>query len=122
MSNKPRMTAKYKTARDTAYFRNIPPEGSQEELYERLQAAGFFWNSDSKVWEEFDIEDADDPTRLVMIRVWADAEIVEEAADDLVSKTKKFFELIERSKPYPCRPPKQREARVYLKFLPKRAG
>lgn len=116
----PRMTAKYKGARDTAFYRNISIDGDQETLYERLQAAGFFWNSDSKKWEEFDIADADEPTKLIMVRVWTDAEIVEEAADDIVAKTKKLFELVERSKPYPCRPPKQREARIYLKFLPRR--
>lgn len=118
----PRMTAKYKSAIQKAHNQNLPAieTNNQEELYALLQQHGFFWNSDSKVWEEFDIQDADDATKLIMVRVWADAEIVEEAADEIVGKVKRQWEIVERSQPYQCRPPKQREARVYLKFIPNR--
>ena len=121
----PRMTAKYSGALHIAQFRGLDDvtqatqSGKQEDVYQALQKEGFFWNSQNKVWEEHDIADADDPTPLIMVRVWADAEIVEEAADDITRKAKKHWRLVERSRPYPCRPPKQRESRVYLKFLPK---
>lgn len=114
------MTAKYAGAVDTARRRSLPVNGSQEELYTRLQKAGCFWNSDTKRWEEFDLEDADEPTKLIMVRVWADEEVIQEAADDVIRTNKKHWELVERSEPFRCRPPKQREARVYLKFLPRR--
>lgn len=117
----PRMTAKYKSATELA--RRWPGAaiyGDQEALYAALQEQGFFWDSAKKRWDEHDIELADEPTRLILLRVWADEEIAEEAADDVIRSTAKFFELIERSTPYRCRPPKQREVRIYLKFLPKK--
>ena len=92
---------------------------NQERLYDHLQGAGFFWNSANKEWEEHDQRDADEPTGLIMIRVWADSDIVEDVADDVVSRTKNILTLVEKSKPYICRPPKQLEARVYLRFIPK---
>lgn len=118
----PRMTAKYKGALGVAKWHEIPTEGNQEDLYQRLQEAGWFWNSQAKAWEEYDIADADEPSPLVMVRVWADAEIVEDAADDITRRVKALkWQLVEKSRPYACRPPKQREARVYLKFLPQRS-
>lgn len=117
----PKMTAKYSSALDIVRFKGlkIAQNGNQEELYQALQKVGFFWDSNIKRWEEHDIEQAEEPTKLLMVRVWADAEIVEDMADDLVRISKKWFELVEKSPVYPCRPPKQREGRVYLKFLPK---
>jgi hypothetical protein len=119
----PKMTAKYSGAIRCAHNHNLPASTTknQEELYQLLQSNGFFWDSQAKQWEEFDIEDADEPTLLIMVRVWADAEIVEEAADDIVRELKHKYrwQLVEKSTPYPCRPPKQRESRVYLKFLPR---
>lgn len=115
----PRMTAKYKGAVQAAQTEQVSTYDDQETLYSELQSLGYFWDSKAKTWEFSDIDDADEPTKLIMIRVWADAEIVDEAADDIIASNKKNFELVDRSKIYPCRPPKQREGRVYLKFLPK---
>lgn len=115
-----KMTAKYSGAVRIAHRQGISTEGNQEDLYQRLQKSGFFWNSQEKSWEEHDIEDANEPTALIMVRVWSDLEIVEDVAGDLIRSTKKQWQLIDQSTPYPCRPPKQREGRVYLKFLPRR--
>lgn len=114
----PKMTAKFTGARLTALKNNIDLTDNQEELYQRLQKAGHFWDSDRKIWWYSPEESADPATPLVMIRVWADTEIVEEAADEIIKNTKDNFRLMERSPVYPCRPPKQLEGRVYLKFLP----
>lgn len=113
-----KMTAKYSSARMTALKESLDVSGSQEDLYQRLQKAGLFWDSDKKAWWYAPEEKADPATPMIMIRVWADAEIVEEAADEIVKKLK-LFSLVEKSPVYPCRPPKQLEGRVYLKFLPK---
>lgn len=116
-------TAKYVSACTTATQKaglmasDIRKMSNQDELYATLNKAGFHWDSGSKEWQFHAPEAADDPTPLVMIRVWADAEIVEEAADEVIEHLKRF-RLVERSRPYPCRPPKQFESRVYLKFLP----
>ena len=120
----PRMTAKYSGAVRTAHNAGLPAikTNNQEELYSLLQENGYYWDSSTKRWNYFEPEDADDPTPLIMIRVWAECEVVEEAADDLARAIKKAglpWALIERSRPYGNRPPKQREARIYLKFLPK---
>lgn len=118
-------TAKYVGAAVTAVSKvglsanHIRQMENQEELYSTINKAGYHWNSKIKEWEYHELEDANEPTPLIMIRVWADAEIVEEVADDVVKGVKRIFQLVERSTPYPCRPPKQLESRVYLKFMPR---
>lgn len=119
--SKPRQTAKYAAAVATAHNHKLPAidTHNRDQLYDLLQKHGFFWNSDLKDWEEFDPADADQPTPLINIRVWADGDIVEDVTGNLVRKVNPLWTLVEQSKPYPCRPPKQLESRVYLKFLPK---
>lgn len=116
----PRMTAKYKAAIRTyhnARLNGIIQTNNQEELYELLQSNGYFWNSQAKKWPYHDAAQADPPTTLVMVRVWAKLEIVESLAREVVAICDDWH-LVEQSKVYPCRPPKQKEGRVYLKFLP----
>lgn len=115
----PKMTAKYSSALTVARQEKISTAGIQEDLYQSLQEIGYFWNSDRKEWEHHAIEEADDPTPFVLVRVWADAEIVEDVADDVTKGLKRLYNLVERSQPYPCRPPKQLESRVYLRFVPR---
>lgn len=115
----PKMTAKYAGALTVARQEKLPANGSQDDLYARLQEIGYFWDSARKEWEHHAPEAADPATPLVMIRVWSDAEIVEDVADDVIAGLKRRYDFIERSDPYLCRPPRQREARVYIKFLPK---
>ncbi len=121
----PKMTAKYAGAVDAAHNARLNAAGTrnQEELYALLQEAGYFWDPARKVWEYHEPAEAEPATSLVMVRVWCDGEIADEAADDLAAalagyaKTK-GWRLVEKSPPYQCRPPKQLESRVYLKFLP----
>lgn len=115
----PKMTAKYSAALYEARRLDIDFTGSQEDVYNRLQQAGLMWDSEQKLWIEMANEPADPATLLVAVRVWADAEVVEEAADVVADGFERAgFSLVERSNPYPCRPPKQLEARVYLKLMP----
>lgn len=116
----PRMTAKYTAALRTARQNNIVTSGSQEHLYDRLFSEGYFWNSKAKVWEYHPLEEADPPTPMVMIRVWADIERVQSDANRIIENMSDMdLDLIEKSKLYPCRPPKQKEGRVYLRFVRK---
>ena len=119
----PRMTAKYQTALYTADLHQIIVwnRDDRDELYSALQRVGHFWDSVSKSWNYAEPEDADEPTRLIMVRLWSDIETIEEVADDLIELVKSSklpWELVERSKSHQCRPPKQNEARIYLRFLP----
>lgn len=119
----PKMTAKYSTALSVARREkvgaNVNGQNPQEALYSRLQEIGWFWNSDRKEWEHPDPADADDPTPLIMIRVWANAEIVEDVAEDVIRRVpRNWGKPIKKNGPYPCRPPKQFEARMYIEFMP----
>jgi hypothetical protein len=116
------MTAKYATALSVARRENIPVADNQEELYSRLQEDGWYWDSERKEWEYHEISEAAPPTPFVLVRVWADEEIVQEVADDVTKGLKKLYDFVERSDAYRCRPPKQREARIYLRFMPKKKG
>lgn len=125
----PKRTAKYVGAITTAHNHNLPTltTHTQEELYAQLQQAGFFWDSKIKKWEYHEPELADEPTPLVMIRVWGSGEVIEEAADDIVAAFNRHphtqnWRLTKRSPVYGCRPPKQQEGRIYLEFLPKEAS
>jgi hypothetical protein len=117
----PRMTAKYRTALKLAEAILTHPfeHNDQKVLYRRLGEHNYFFDSKSKVWEKG--EPANPPTELVRVRVWAKAEQIEQVADKLVSDLSHDYRLVERSEPYPCRPPKQLESRIYLSFLPSAA-
>jgi len=115
----PKMTAKYKTAMHTARKMGVEPSADQETLYRRLNDNGFWWDSKQKEWVEFASEPANAPTPLIMVRVWAEAgERVEKAVNIIKGAFSNGFVLIQESDPYPCRPPKQKESRVYLQFMP----
>lgn len=121
----PKATRKYTAAIETAHKAGLTQPGgwatNQEDVYQALNQAGYHWNSETNAWEQWTDEPADQPTEFVMVRVWAAAETVGDVTDDLVRAMRKAgARLMERSNPYPCRPPKQQEARVYLKFLPER--
>jgi hypothetical protein len=114
----PKNTAKYVSAvskaRELSVYADFP---HQEQLYSTLNKCGFYWNSDLKIWEELN-QDADPPTELIRVRVWTDARFVEQAAVDLISSLDaQGLRLVEKSLPFPCRPPKQLESRIYLTFI-----
>lgn len=117
----PKMTVKYREALFAAGREGIKVKAGidQDKLYGMLQEKGLMWDSSQQEWMILENEPADAPTGLVMVRVWADLEVVQEAADaveaDLVRRK---FRRLERSDVFRCRPPKQLEGRVYLKFLP----
>lgn len=117
----PKLTRKYAAALTAAYALQLEIPKDQETLYELIEKNGHQWDSDQGAWIDLASEAADDPTPCLNVRVWADAEIVEEYADLIelkLTKSKRAM-LIERSKVYLCRPPKQLEGRIYLKFMPK---
>lgn len=116
----PKRTQKYVRAIETAQGLEISATDDQNALYAALNAANFFWDSGDQRWVP---GSAPDPaTDLIRIRVWAARESVADAAEMLVRRfTRDGFVLVERSEPYPCRPPKQLESRIYLTFMPEQS-
>jgi len=119
----PKATRKYLAAVGTAVGNKIslgnnPVEA--DEVYAVLNKAGFQWDSDQGKWIQLSAEPADPATELVMIRVWAETKEVDLAADRIIHNMERAYKLVERSEPYTCRPPKQLESRIYLKFMPRR--
>ncbi|MBN3943472.1 MAG: hypothetical protein V7L21_29620 [Nostoc sp.] len=92
------------------------PHSSQEQLYSELNRLGWYWQPKEKEWL-WDDTQALAATKLIKIRVWAAKEIVEDAAEVFLENAESNgLRLIEKSSPYPCRPPKQLESRIYLTF------
>lgn len=114
-----RMTAKYKGALSTAKQNEIAAHNyDRDELYQRLNQAGWWWDSKIKKWIQFAEEPANEATPLVMVRVWASEENIAPAVGVIKSAFANGYAIIQESDPYPCRPPKQLESRVYLQFVP----
>jgi hypothetical protein len=117
----PKMTKKYAAALELARKLGQVIPLNQEPLYQSLNDQGHHWNSDTGAWEQWANEPADEPTEFIMIRVWSAADVIGELANDVITQMRKVgLRLMEQSEVFPCRPPKQLEARVYLKFLPER--
>lgn len=115
----PKLTRKYAGALPIARRLDIADVQDQERLYAALQEQCYFWDSAGGVWTFTALAAADEPTPLVRVRVWAATERVEQAASEIATfYTGRGYTLSERSAPYVCRPPKQRESRVYLAFVP----
>jgi hypothetical protein len=111
-----RMTAKYKSALILARRIGLP-ELDNEPLYQALADRDYFYNSQDEQWTVAPKEDADPPSKVIHLRVWADGEVVDDMATDIANMMEAGgFDLQEKSKLYPCRPPKNRDARVYLTF------
>ncbi len=125
-----RMTKKYKGALAVASVKlkkflmlgkNTCRFTDNKALYRALNAHNWYWNSKMEAWELG--ESAQKPTDLIRVRVWAATEVVRQAADDVAYELlNRNYELVERSEPYECRPPKQLESRIYLAFLPRCLG
>lgn len=117
----PRATRKYKAAIALAREINLAINDDQEVLYRALNERGYQWDSQSGVWQSLPDLPADPPTDFVMIRLWCANEVIEEVVNDVIKQIQALgLRLMEQSTPYPCRPPKQLESRVYLKFLPEK--
>jgi hypothetical protein len=115
-----RMTPKYKAAFKVGTIKGWNTDVDQEVLYHALAQAGLFWNHKAGEWQE--AEDADQPSDLLRIRVLGPGEAVEAEAQRIKDFLAQTHELIEASEPYPCRPPKQLESRVYLTFKQRENG
>ncbi len=115
----PKRTKKYVAAEAMLRRLGVAVFGyrSAETFYEVLAEKGYQWNSETGIWENWQAMDADQPTELIRVRAWARAEVVEMIADGVVeSMLAAGLRLVERSSPYPCRPPKQLESRIYITF------
>lgn len=116
-----RQTKKFSTAYEKAISLAIIKRGtpleSQDWLYQKLMEEGVFWDAKLGEWIEFHKEPANAPTPLIRVRVWgATGEKLEEAVALVKGAFANGFEVINQSMPYVCRPPQQRESRVYLEF------
>lgn len=112
----PKATRKYSTAVALALKLHIHEIDNQETLYRLLNEAGHYWDSGTQEWQRI-TEDADPPTELIRVRVWAESSKVGGAAHQLrVAMEEIGYQFMEQSAPYPCRPPKQLESRIYLTF------
>lgn len=105
-------TQKYSKALEILTF----PHQTQDALYAELNRLGWYWQAVEKAWKRDDTP-AKEATKLIRVRVWAAAEKVDHAADLFIENVESMgLKLLERSNPYPCRPPNQLESRIYLTF------
>lgn len=112
----PKQTRKYRTACELADQLNISDRENQERLYRLLNEANYYWNSGTQEWQHLN-QDAKPPTELIHIRVIAESSKAEGVAYQVrVAMEEQGYHFMESSQPYPCRPPKQLESRVYLTF------
>lgn len=112
----PKQTRKYRTAVELADSLNITERDNQERLYRLLNEASYYWDSASQAWQQLS-QDADPPTDLIKVRVWAETSKVAGAAYQLrVVMEETGYQFLEQSEPYSCRPPKQLESRIYMTF------
>lgn len=94
-----------------------------EQAYGLLQKHGLVWDSKQGRWLSVADEPADEASRLVRVRVWADRELVEDWTDDIVRFLERAgWDMVDRSEVYTCRPPKQLEGRIYLQMMPPAKG
>ncbi|BAZ50535.1 hypothetical protein NIES4103_31510 [Nostoc sp. NIES-4103] len=107
-----RKTQKYTKACEILKY----PHQTQDELYAELNRLGYYWDSKKKKWIR-DNTIPDEATKVINVRVWAAVTKVEDAAALFIESAESMgFRFLEKSPPIPCRPPKQLESRVYLKF------
>lgn len=96
----------------------------QEALYQALQGQGYQWDSKAGEWQYVAAMPADEPTTLLRLRVWSGSDRVVEVANAIAwAMAQAGCRLVERAGPFPCRPPKQLEARMYLALeIPERVA
>lgn len=112
----PKRTRKYASASDLALSLDISIPDNQETLYRLLNESAYYWSSSLRKWEHLP-QSADPPSDVIYVRVWADASRVDGVAYQLrVSLESEGYVFLDQSQPYPCRPPKQLEARIYMSF------
>lgn len=89
---------------------------TQDALYELLGEQNYYWDRKAQRWQ--DGGESDPPSTVISIRITTGYDRLNEVAEVLIEALGEYeLELIEQSKPYPCRPPKQNDSRMYLTFL-----
>lgn len=107
-----KQTQKYSKATQILKF----PHQTQEELYLELNRLGWYWQPKTKEWKRDDTP-AKEPTTLIKVRVWADTRKVKQAAELFIENAETMgLILVEKTHPYQCRPPLQKESIIYLLF------
>lgn len=111
----PRQTKKYVAAVEAARELRIKGTEDAEALYEMLNHNNFFWDAGEGRW--LPGSEPEPATELIRLRVWAETAKVADVANTVVRKMNAAgFSLLEKSKPYVCRPPNQLESHIYLTF------
>jgi hypothetical protein len=119
----PKQTRKIVAATTTARQAKLTGRyADQDALYKALGDKGYQWDSKAGEWLYTPAMPSDEPTNLLRLRVWCAGERAKEMADGIAwAMVQAGCVLVEQSEPYPCRPPKQLESRVYLTLqLPER--
>ncbi|BDA76618.1 hypothetical protein CAL7716_107840 (plasmid) [Calothrix sp. PCC 7716] len=107
-----KQTQKYSQATQILTY----PHTNQEQLYQELNRLGWYWNAKKKKWERDDTP-AQEASKLIKIRIMASVQKVEQAAEIFIENAEDAgLKLLEKSELYPCRPPNQNDARIYLTF------
>lgn len=115
----PKRTAKYVQARAIADKLEISENWSREELYNILNVAGYYWQSDSKRWEQ-NTTGPNPASSTIKVRATAAADEISKVVDDMVRVYTQIldYKLLQRTEPHPRRPPEQLDSSVYLVFIP----
>lgn len=113
-----KQTAKYKAATILSQKLSLPQTEDSRDLYRLLNDNGWYWDEQSGWIEK--LQPPHPPSKLVRVRVWASCDRLEAEAKAIADALIEIhdYELVEKSDPYPCRPPSQQDSRVYLTFLP----
>lgn len=109
-----RQTKKFVAGVETAQGLGITDFDDHEALYDQLNQHNFFWDATDQRWGPG--SEPEPATELIRVRVWAETTRVADVANMLVRRMSGYT-LIEKSKPYVCRPPNQLESRIYLVFM-----
>ena len=94
----------------------ILPLCDHTKIYQELNTKGYVWDTKKKRW--YKVKQTPITSHLVNIRISANHENIDAIVDDLLERLPSDWRLDSRSNPYPCRPPNQKESRVYLSFTP----
>lgn len=109
-------TTKYIKALEQSEAQDFEHQSS-DQLYEHLQEKGYYWDSNCQNWVFSPAEKNDPASSSVKIRVHFE----KTQANDIANKVAELlesggFKLLDKSKPYICKPPQSNDAMVYLNF------
>ena len=89
-----------------------------EVYYEVLQKNNYFWNSQTQEWEK--AVNPDPPKQIIEIRIRTEGDWL--INSDLLCRIERAMDAIKlktvnKSKPYPQRPPNQLDSAIYYQFM-----